>query len=470
MGRGRAQLGAAVALLLVVAAAGCGQSGGTRAAGSEQIAIDAVAANTEAAGTARFEGAFQPARNRGAPGGHFEGEIDFAKGRSALRSTYDAGTEVGTHETETRLVDGYTYFEAADGPEGVRTAGTTPWYRLRLPGSSTTMLPMGSSVDVTGYLDLLESMGVQTEVVGAETVRGTPTTRYRVTPEAPSNVPAQLQAVSSFASHRSDTGSIELWADDAGRLRRLRTDFGRDSSEEGGGGGSYSLEVFDFGAPVTIEAPPLDQVTTQPPASPDPDAYQLVASGHDDGAAWKVYAAPMPGGRCLAVEADVAEYFSAVYGSDDGGRAMLGCSSSASASSAVPGTEAPAPTVPVEVDPQSVPLADGRALLVSEVPEGTTGVTLRRRDGGTQTVTPDGGWLGAVLAHDEVVKVIEFATPSGTKQCRLHDEFGYSCGPGDFDDSGSSSSTWSSSSSSSSGSVSGSSSASTTVPPPTTTR
>jgi hypothetical protein len=477
MGSRRGWVGAAAALVLVVVAAGCGQSDGATAGGSGEVEIKTVAANTEAAGTARFEGSFQPSRNSRSPGGHFEGEVDFVNGRSAVRSTYDAGGGQGSHETESRLVDGWTYFKTpSEGPGAAPATGATPWSRIRLPSFGGSMLPMGMSADATAYLDLLDSMGVRTEVVGTEAVRGTPTTRYRVTRAEPTNVPAQLRLDSDFSAARSDPGSIDLWVDHAGRLRRLVTDFGDESSEEGGGGGSSSLELFDFGAPVTVEAPPLDQVTTQP-SIPEPHDYRLAATGTADGAAWKVFVAEagteQEQTRCVEVEADVAQWFRAVVGAGDR-RVSLGCSSSSSGTSA-PG--APPPPAPIFPRPQAVPLADGRALLISEVPEGTTAVTIRLRGGGEQAVAPSGGWFGAALGHDEVAEVVSFTRPSGTSRCRLHDS-SYDCdtdGFGGVDGSGSSVSSSVSGSSVSGGavsgsSVSGSSSATSTVPRTTTGR
>jgi hypothetical protein len=319
--------------------------------------------------------------------------------------------------------------------------GSKPWFRIKIPYNGVGMLSMGTSFDATGYLDLLESMGARPEVVGTETVRGTETTRYRIAGQ-PTNVPAEVEALGRFtARSEHDSSSVELWADRAGRLRRLRTDF--DDGEGGPGGGGFSeFEVFDYGAPVAIVPPPLDQVTTQPDVLAQMGAYELAASGNDGGSEWKVFTSPTDGGRCVAVEADVARYFTAVLGSQDG-RVMLGCSSSSSGSSssssdgvAPPGIDPPGPdpsTAVAWIDtfaPEAVPLADGRALLVSDVPDGTTAVTLRLRGGGTKSVTPSGRWFGAVLGRDEVAKVMVFTTPSGEQACTLHDGTGYVCDSG----------------------------------------
>jgi hypothetical protein len=458
--RRRIGLGAAaLALGIVLVAAGCGQSGGPGAEGDSQFEIRTVAATTEAAGTARMEGLVEPSKGSGSPTGRFEGEIDFAAGNSTVRSRYDATGDEGPHETETRTVDGYIYFKTpAEAAGKIAAFGDKPWYRVPLPGSGIGMLPMGSSGDVIAYLEVLESMGARAAVAGTETVRGVPATRYRVTPGAPPAVPAQVQVLDEFTFDEEASGSIDIWADEQGRLRRLRSEFG--AHGDGGGSGRYEVDVFDYGTPVTIEAPPVDQVADPAYGQPDRPAYGEVASGGSNGASWRLFASVSDDEQCYAVEADVPRYVSAVLNQDDG-RIDLGCSSSATGVAGPVGDPDKAvQTSFVAIEPQAVPLADGRALLVSNAPEGTTAVTLRLRGGGEREVALTGGYFGAVLAHGDVAETIVFTTASGTKRCRLVKRYGYDC-----DDASGSPNT----SSSSDGSGSDSSSSPTTTAAPATT-
>jgi hypothetical protein len=63
----------------------------------------------------------------------------------------------------------------------------------------------------------------------------------------------QLEAIRAM-----DGTPIDVWLDDDGRI--LKEQFRMDMP--GGLGRAYvSIEFFDFGEPVTIEAPPADQVT-----------------------------------------------------------------------------------------------------------------------------------------------------------------------------------------------------------------
>jgi hypothetical protein len=440
----------ALVVSLAVVAAGCGQSSGPGAGGDDQVEIRTLADTTEAAGTARFEGSYQSPGN-GSPGSRFEGEIDFAKQSWVTRSTHHVDGRTGSDVSESRVVDGYTYLQVpvpTGDEDEVVGRPATPWYRIRVPTAGVAMMPMGTSGDVTGYLGVLESLGARLETLGADTVRGTPTTRYRISPGEPPNVPAQVRALGEFTSDGSDAGTMELWVDDAVRIRRLRTDYC-----EGDGGGRSEVELFDFGAPVSIEAPPLDQVTTQSLTSVDPGTYEEVASGGSEGPGWKLFASMSDDTQCLAVEADVPKYVAAVLGADDG-RVGLGCSSSAvGVAGPVGDPNGVVETHSVSIEPKAVPLADGRALLVSNAPEGATAVTLRLRDGGQRQVPITGGYVGAVLAQDEVAETIVFDTGSGTKRCRLEAGIGYDCEGSVTDSSGASGSSSSSSSLGTTGAV-----------------
>lgn len=426
MGR---QFGFGVVAVVAILVAGCGQAGG---GSSDQLQIRTITDTTESAGTARFEGSYQPSgRDDASAGGTFVGEVDFANHRSAMRSRMQAEGKRGPYDSETRIVDGYTYFKVPpDGTADIGTDASKPWSRLKLPGTSSMLLPMGGTVDVTGYLKVLEAIGARSEVTGSDEVRGVPTTRYRVVLEDPPDLPAQVKATGNISFGEPGDGFVYLWADGQGRLRRLRAEFGHDDSGSHRGGG-YQLEVFDFGAPVTVEAPPPDQVSVPSDPFPDSDSYEQVASGTADGARWKLFAGTQGDASCVSVEADIARYYSTLIGAEHG-RIDLGCTSSASASVSSSGeTSIDVPGSTFDgFDPQAVPLADGRALLVSAVPERTTKITLRLRDGGARTASSSNGWLVAALGHDDVVTDIEFVTPSRTRRCRLEGKFGYDCEAG----------------------------------------
>lgn len=89
-------------------------------------------------------------------------------------------------------------------------------------------------------LDMLRQASGETERVGREDVRGVETVRYRLTVACDG---ARLAC--------DGVAPVDVWIDDDGLLRRIQID---DDSGEG------TIEFFDFGAEIEIEAPPDDEV------------------------------------------------------------------------------------------------------------------------------------------------------------------------------------------------------------------
>jgi len=123
--------------------------------------------------------------------------------------------------------------------------------------------------------------------VGSETIRGADTTHYHATLDLAKsvdvngkNVPPGLRdAMKQFAG-LFGTIPADVWIDADGRMRRERIeiDFGKVLRGLGGDTGSEAdnavitetLDFYDFGAPVHIEAPPADQVSQFPNAGDVP--------------------------------------------------------------------------------------------------------------------------------------------------------------------------------------------------------
>ena len=79
---------------------------------------------------------------------------------------------------------------------------------------------------------------------------------------------------------------FELWIDAQHRLRRMRSSF-----SVGGAEVQHDVEFFDFGVPVSIEAPPADQVTVDHSMEPT-GPWVLVQHGDAGDIAWRVLRAP----------------------------------------------------------------------------------------------------------------------------------------------------------------------------------
>jgi hypothetical protein len=105
--------------------------------------------------------------------------------------------------------------------------------------------------DPTQYLQYLDAVSSDVEDLGAERVRDTDTTHYRATLD-PDRLPigsAQLRAL-------GDGLAIDAWIDADGLLRRMKMDLGTAGARVG-----VTLELYDYGVDVAVQAPPPGEVT-----------------------------------------------------------------------------------------------------------------------------------------------------------------------------------------------------------------
>ncbi len=139
------------------------------------------------------------------------------------------------------------------------------------PGAEGLGLGAGS-YDFTELLDTLRGVVGEPEVVGQETVRGVETTRYSITMDlataierAPADQRERLEAQLDRLGVSADAGvPVEVWLDADDLPRRLRMDMGSMLAGTDLGDGAtaaMTLEVFDYGEPVTIDVPSADEVT-----------------------------------------------------------------------------------------------------------------------------------------------------------------------------------------------------------------
>jgi hypothetical protein len=120
---------------------------------------------------------------------------------------------------------------------------------VKLPGTASA-----ATQNPGQLLDLLRSVG-SVETVGAETVDGAPTTHYRATidlTEAASNLGAEEQAlVSHLIANGAPTSiPVDVWIGDDGLVHKLTF-----NESVGGHSGGLTLDISDYGTPVTVTAP-----------------------------------------------------------------------------------------------------------------------------------------------------------------------------------------------------------------------
>lgn len=118
--------------------------------------------------------------------------------------------------------------------------------------------------DPAGMLDFLRAASGRVEEVGSEEVREARTNRYRATVDLEQVVALvtgdRREALRWEIDWRREedlptTLQVEVWIDDDGLARRVRT-------WENHGAGVFTIEYFDYGAELEIALPPADEVTT----------------------------------------------------------------------------------------------------------------------------------------------------------------------------------------------------------------
>jgi hypothetical protein len=250
-----AALGAAFSMATLVAA--CAGSGADEsaprprdAAAAPGRALRRVVGSADAtsqARTARFTASVQAGRDGDGLRVAADGAIDFVDERLSVtlraRGTADGDDVEGT--AETRLVEGVTYFRLGgtgsggfpDVP-GFELPAGTQWVALDV-GSAAADLADAFAPTASNPLEDLRALtgASDVEVVGAETVRGVETTHYRAT----------------VGRGDRDGLSFDVWLDAHDRVRKYVV---------GGGDLGLVYELYGFGEPVAIDAPPPEEVAT----------------------------------------------------------------------------------------------------------------------------------------------------------------------------------------------------------------
>lgn len=178
----------------------------------------------------------------------------------------------------------------AEAPDGAT------WVRTDLDammedemGMSLSEMQSGAPADMTGQLEYLKSVSDSVEEIGEEEIRGTQTTRYRA------NVDLEKEAEGMSGQMRetyddlieqmgATTLPMEVWLDEEGIVRRFEMtvpmaappgveesmDFPEDAEVE------ISQELFDFGTPLEVVAPPesetvgMEELVSQQNAAMNP--------------------------------------------------------------------------------------------------------------------------------------------------------------------------------------------------------
>lgn len=271
----RAQIGivALVGLMVGAIAAMTTATQGT----SSNAEVNLIAHSAEAAGnagSARADYRMEISTGSGGPAMGFTGDasFDFTTQAFAMTMDLDAPGAEG-FGTEMRFVDGVMYMRMP-----TELGAPTPWISLDIAAvaGEDVLAELTAGSDVTQTLHYLRGAGDITEV-GREEVRGVATTHYRADVDLgraadlmPGDQRDQFEAaVEQFEAMAGRTSMpVDVWIDDAGLPRRMNYRVEMDGGALGdqlpGDGSltmSFSMDVYDYGQPVSVGAPPPNQVT-----------------------------------------------------------------------------------------------------------------------------------------------------------------------------------------------------------------
>lgn len=154
----------------------------------------------------------------------------------------------GDRALEMRTVDGTLYMKVPS------EAGADRWMASPVPTEAGAGM---LQADPTSYLELLTAVSSDIDEVGRERVRGVMTTHYRfeVDPEKLEGSAPQFSA-GDLSEAGIETLPLDVWVGPDDLPRRIRMALGAAGSDI-----EVDMEMYDYGEPVKIEAPPEDQVT-----------------------------------------------------------------------------------------------------------------------------------------------------------------------------------------------------------------
>jgi LppX_LprAFG lipoprotein len=216
------------------------------------------------AGSAKFRGTTSSAGGGNSGTVTFDGSLDFTT-RAAEYSVDAAAIGLqGTGKVRTVVVGGVLYL-SLDAVAGVDPSSSPDlagkkWLKLdpKVFGGGGQI---GQS-DPNGSLDALRGVKGGVKRVGREKVRGTRTTRFRVTIDADQAVNSSPEAQrdevrNSIGTLGSKTIPADVWIDGKGRLRKVRLHVAASTTTTKG---SVTFEYFDLGGRVNVEAPAANEV------------------------------------------------------------------------------------------------------------------------------------------------------------------------------------------------------------------
>ncbi len=285
MRRWRVVLTAGVLLFTAACGSGSSDEGATGTKAKAKPPLDAVlASSTKTVEEKSSKAAFTLLTQgvQGVPGGSItvtgEGAFDYVGRQGAFTMNIPpvAGMKLGQIEAVSTGSVLYQKFP----PQLASALGGKPWVKIDLnqlgqaAGVDFNSISQASSGDPTQALQFLRGSGADMVEVGQEQVRGEAVTHYRGTVDvnkaAAAAPPEQQQTYQKLAQIFGQPLPVEVWIDGEERLRKMTysVDLAKlelppqaTAGQKPTGTYSFTVELFDFGTPVSVTVPPADQVT-----------------------------------------------------------------------------------------------------------------------------------------------------------------------------------------------------------------
>ena len=169
------------------------------------------------------------------------GAIDYAHDRGELVISSEE-MELPGGEMQVRFIGATTYV-------GFTLLGRLRWEKQTedAPTGTDQFVPGPGGPNADQLLEMLTEASKGVDTVGSEEIRGVPSTHYRAhldpkkLGEDVSDLPEELVA--------------DAWIDGDGLLQRLRLPIGD--------GATMTVDLYDFGVKVDVEAPPADELVSE---------------------------------------------------------------------------------------------------------------------------------------------------------------------------------------------------------------
>lgn len=279
--RGRnAAVAAAVAITIAAATAGCGGGSSTSGSALRLDPVAAAATKTQNAGAARIRFAIAvngPQLGKSARI-HGVGAVDGTSSQLSFKLGSMLGQMGIPSAAMKKLMHGSLKVIALEqdgdyvmflhlGFLSAQIPGGKQWIKLdfsklgKQAGLDLDKLLSGGQFEPSDLLSLLKAEGATIRKVGPATVDGAATTHYRVTVDLAKALQSKGLAspLLSTMVGKMKAVSEDVWVGENGLVRRIRASYG--VTEAGRSVGmAMTMDLSDYGAHLTIAAPPSGQV------------------------------------------------------------------------------------------------------------------------------------------------------------------------------------------------------------------